>query len=113
MKKAVLLIITTLAAASCIEIDFAEKTPVFSVSSSRVLLPADRDEGPGRVGDTLWITSNRTWTAAVEDTPDWISLGTDGHLGLSGVSEAVPLVIHCKDNQTNAARTARIRPGQQ
>lgn len=112
MKK-IFMILSLLAAASfaavsCLDREFSEENPVFAVSSYKVVLPSDVEEGQNLVADTLWITSNRTWTVSIPDTLEWIKLDRDGHQGISGVSERVPLVINCEDNATAQSREAEL-----
>ena len=112
MKK-IFIILSLLAAASfaavsCLDREFSEESPVFAVSSYSLVLPSDLEEGRNLVADTLWITSNRTWTVSIPDTLDWIKLDRDGHQGISGVSERVPLVISCDDNASAQSREAEL-----
>lgn len=99
---------TAVSAVSCLEREFEEGTPVFSVSNTEFFLPSDMYEGQGLVCDTIWVTCNRSWTASVPDTLDWISLDKDGHQGLSGVNERTPLVIKCTDNLADQDRSALL-----
>ena len=112
MKK-ILFILTILAlscfcAVSCLDREFNEDSAVFTVSSSSLLLPCDVEEGKDLVKDTLWVTSNRSWTVSVPDTVAWLHLDKDGHQGLSGVSERVPLSVSCNDNLTEGERSTEL-----
>ena len=94
---------------SCLERTFIEKDGTISSPETAVVVPSDRYEGRNLVKDTVYITSNRSWSAAiVEEDADWISLSREGFLNLACKSEVTPLGLSFTDNESDDARTATI-----
>ena len=104
-----LLLCTGLAVfSSCLERSFIEENGTISSPETAVVVPSDRYEGRNLVKDTVYITSNRSWSAAVVEDADWISLSREGFLNLACQSEVTPLELSFTDNESDEARTATI-----
>lgn len=79
-------------------------------------LEFDREEtsvrakgGDGFVRDTFYVSSNRSWSAAVADgEADWLSVATGGFENPAGVLKTAPLVVVCKDNSSEEERASEV-----
>ena len=100
---------TALVAASCLERTFSEEEGSIATRTAEITVPCDMYEGRNLVKDTIFVTSNRSWSAAiVEDGVDWMTLAIPGHQDMSRVSEVTPLAISFLDNETEEARSATV-----
>lgn len=95
--------------ASCLEVDMREKEELLSTDSNEIVVPSDRVGGRHLVSDTLYVSSNRTWTTFFEGEPDWVTVGTDGHKNMSCISDVMPVVLNFKDNESDEPRSAVLR----
>ena len=94
---------------SCLERSFIEENGIISSPETVLVVPCDRYEGRNLVKDTVYITSNRSWSAAVvEEDVDWMSLSREGFLNLACQSEVTPLGLFFTDNESDEPRTATI-----
>ena len=109
-KSAILLpAVLLLSLTGCLERQFAESEAVLSPGVEEIVVPADMYEGPGLVADTLVVTSNRSWAAALQSNVDWVEIGTDESLNISQVMEDVRIPLKFKDNDTESARSVVLR----
>ena len=105
------LLIATLAVLllpGCLKSTFREGEPRLDVDRGEVTLRAR--SGTGFLKDTLYVSANRSWSAALleEVEDDWLSVGTDGYENPSEVLRTAPLVVICKENQADDPRSAAI-----
>lgn len=93
----------------CLEREFSEAEGVMSVDTREIVVPADMYEGRNLVTDTIFVTSNRSWSAAFEEDVDWVKMDTTGHQDMARVSEVTPLVFRFKDNETESERSVKVK----
>lgn len=94
--------------AACTRWEPVNEVPAFGVDKSEVKVAADREDGLS-VCDTLVVTSNRSWSVNV--TPEdceWLKLGADADLNVSGESREVRLPLTFLDNRTEQPRSATL-----
>jgi len=105
-----LCLLASLAALSgCLEREFSEAEGIMSVDTRELVVPADMYEGRNLVTDTIFVTSNRSWSAAFESDVDWVKMDTTGHQDMSRISELTPLVFRFKDNEEQAERSVKVK----
>ena len=92
----------------CLERNFIEEGGVMSVNAKEIVVPADSLGGPNLVKDTIWVTSNRSWSAYLADDVNWVKLDTTGHHDMARISEVTPLALAFKDNETAAERSVDV-----
>lgn len=108
MKKLLLLLPAVLLIGGCLERDLVEGEAVFSVDFTTKHLDCDSRYGAGLLVDTLRVTSNRSWSAEVENGSDWLKLDTTGFQNLAKVSRIAYLPFHVDDNDSSSPRVAKI-----
>ncbi len=78
--------------ASCCSETFREGEP--RLEFDRVETSVRAKGGDGFVRDTFYVSSNRSWSAAVADgEADWLSVATGGFENPAGVLKTAPLVV--------------------
>lgn len=91
----------------CLSETFREGEP--RLEFDRVETSVRAKGGGGFVRDTFYVSSNRSWSAAVADgEADWLSVETGGFENPAGVSKTAPLIVVCKDNQSEEERAAEV-----
>ena len=71
--------------------------------------PCDKPGERNAVSDTITVTSNRSWSAWVQQEDcDWIRLETDGYENPGGALKDTPLILKILDNEKTTARQADI-----
>lgn len=83
-----------------------EDDPQWESSDRHLSLPCDNPDGSG-VCDTISIVSNRSWSAGVEQSGDWLELSAYEHLNLEEFKSEVMLVLNAADNK-GEGRSAKI-----
>lgn len=106
---ALALMLCAAALTGCLERNFIEDEGILTVDTREMVVPADMYEGPGLVTDTLYVTSNRSWSVIFDNPVDWVEADTTGHEDMARVSEITPLVFRFKDNEGSTERTATAR----
>lgn len=85
---------------------FREAEPRLEVDRSELTVKAK--SGSGYVKDTLYVSSNRSWSASVAEGSDWLDVGEGGFENPAEVFKTAPLALRCKDNTVDEERTARV-----
>ena len=96
-------------AVSCLQRDFVEADGILTVNKREMLVPADLQLGRNLVKDTLYVTSNRTWTARFQSDVDWVSLDTPAHQNMGRTSDIVPIAFTFKDNMGDEERSVKLK----
>ena len=104
----IILIASAAALTGCLERNFIEEGGVMSVNAKEIVVPADSIGGQNLVKDTIWVTSNRSWSAYLADDVNWVKLDTTGHHDMARISEVTPLALAFKDNETAAERSVDV-----
>lgn len=102
MKKIILILSLALACA-CTKTSFGEAEALLSVDALE--LTEARSEGR----DTLYITTNRSWSAHLTEPSEWISLEKEGGENMAQISRLYALPIEVKANDGMDERSATIR----
>ena len=84
-----------------------EETPSLETDREEVLFRSGT--GEGWVKDTLYVSSNRSWTVFSQEDTDWISFAEEGFENPSGVRKTTPLVVICLENPADDERSSSIR----
>lgn len=93
---------------SCTMWEPVKEAPAFSIDKSEVKVAADREDGLS-VCDTIVVTSNRSWSVNVSgEDCQWLELGTDADLNVSGESREVRLRVTFLDNKNEQPRSATL-----
>ncbi len=93
----------------CLERQFAETQAKLTTQAEELVVPCDLTAGRNLVRDTIFVTANRSWSAAiVEEGIDWMTISAPGHQDMARVTEVVPLALAFQDNETDEARTATV-----
>ena len=96
-------------ATSCLERSFSEEEGRFATQTGEINVPCDMFDGRNMVKDTIFVTSNRSWSAdIVEDDVDWLTLDIPGHQDMARVSEVTALALAFLDNETEQPRSATV-----
>lgn len=103
------LLVSLAALTGCLEREFVEEEGIMSVDTKELVVPADMYEGRNLVTDTVFVTSNRSWSAAFETDVDWVKMDTTGHQDMARISEVTPLVFRFKDNDSEDERTVKVK----
>ena len=91
----------------CLSETFREGEP--RLEFDRVETSVRAKGGDGFVRDTFYVSSNRSWSAAVADgEADWLSVATSGFENPAGVLKTAPLVVVCKDNSSEEERASEV-----
>jgi len=98
-----------LATTSCLERVFSESEPTLSTDVKELVISSDSFEGAEILNDTIFVTSNRSWSANFVEDVDWVSLDDEENLNLSKCSKVFPLVVRFSDNKAEVDRTATLR----
>lgn len=85
---------------------FREAEPRLEVDRPELTVQAK--SGSGYVKDTLYVSSNRSWSASVAEGSDWLDVGDGGFENPAEVFKTAPLPLLCKDNTVDEERTARV-----
>ena len=85
---------------------FREAEPRLEVDRPELIVQAK--SGSGYVKDTLYVSSNRSWSASVAEGSDWLDVGDGGFENPAEVFKTAPLPLLCKDNTVDEERTARV-----
>lgn len=85
---------------------FREAEPRLEVDRSELTVRAK--SGSGYVKDTLYVSSNRSWSAAVTEGTDWLDVVEGGFENPAEVFKKAPLPLLCKDNTVDEERTAKV-----
>ena len=106
--KLLIIALAALLLPGCLKSTFREEEPRLDADREEVVLRAR--SGAGFVKDTVYVSANRSWSAALaeEVEDDWLSLGTEGFENPSEVLKTAPLVVICKENQADDPRSAAI-----
>lgn len=106
--KLLIIALTALLLPGCLKSTFREEEPRLGVDREEVTLRAR--SGTGFLKDTVYVSANRSWSAALaEEVEDgWLSLGTEGFENPSEVLKTAPLVVICKENHADDPRSASI-----
>lgn len=108
MKNLLLIIPAVSLLCGCLERDFSESVAQLDVDYAVRHIDCDSRYGAGLLVDTLTVTSNRSWSAVVENGSGWISLDTAGFQNFAKVMKTAILPFHACDNNTQTARSAKI-----
>lgn len=95
-----------LAVTSCLSREFTEQNPFISVDTRHVVVLSDVDTG--EVRDTLWVTSNRSWGAALSEEVSWVKLGEVGAENMAGVSKITALPLTFENNTSDQDRSVEL-----
>lgn len=90
----------------CFQESFREEDPSLEVNKEELLLRAGT--GAGEATDTLFVTSNRSWTVFPSGNEDWLSLPEEGFENPAGVRKTTPLAVICRANPNDAERSTSI-----
>ena len=105
--KIVLMALAFASLLSCAR-DFRETEDVFSVNTLELVVPADAAEGRNMVKDTLFVTSNVSWTTELGENVDWVSMGVAGHENISRISEISSIPFEFLDNDSDYSRSVKV-----
>ena len=75
-----------------------EASPSWSSGKDLIVLPGDNIDG-SQVCDTITVTSNRSWSAAVVQDEQWLDLSVYEHLNLEEFTTDVQLIVRAADNR--------------
>ena len=106
MKKLMYICLILMAASSCLSREFTESDPYISFDTRKITVPSDVDSG--KVCDTLFITSNRNWGAALSEDVQWVKLLVEGNENLAGVSKITALPMAFEDNESDQERSVEL-----
>ena len=85
---------------------FREAEPRLEVDKAELTVRAK--SGSGYVKDTLYVSSNRSWSATVTEGSDWLDVGDGGFENPAEVFKKAPLPLFCKENTVDEERSARV-----
>ena len=85
---------------------FREAEPRLEVDRSELTVRAK--SGSGYVKDTLYVSSNRSWSAVVTEGADWLDVGEGGFENPAEVFKTAPLPLLCKDNSVDEERSGKV-----
>lgn len=95
--------------ASCEEKPAPGNKTTLEVDRTVVNAVSDLPQGRNLVTETVTVTSNQSWSAAIVPEVDWLELETEGYENPSGESRQAPLVLKFKDNETSSERSATVK----
>lgn len=95
-----------LAVTSCLSREFTEQNPFVSVDTRQITVASDVYDGAVR--DTLWVTSNRSWGAALSEEVSWVKLDEVGCENMAGVSKISALPLTFENNTSSQDRSVEL-----
>jgi len=104
--KLLIAVATVLLLPGCLKSTFREEEPRLEVDREETVLRAR--SGGGFVKDTLYVSSNRSWTVRPAGDVNWLSFGTEGFENPAEVNKTAMLVIICQDNPGDEERSADL-----
>ena len=114
MNKILATVLILAAAVSCLEQKFYEDKEVLSMDSSAIEIPSEKEipeeesAADQNIYDTVYVTSNRPFSASLQPEEDWISLVESECINLSGRTQTVPVVIVCSRNRKDVPRSTTL-----
>lgn len=109
MKRTLSFLLLLWSVCACEQTSFEEPEPFLSVGAREFRVPSDSPLGHAMLKDTLYVTSNRSWSASLPEDASWLRLDTLGIRNMSGVRRTDALVISFEDNEGDEDRTADLR----
>ena len=106
MKRMIYICLILMAVSSCLSREFTEQNPYISIDTGSLTVPSD--DVSGKVCDTLYVTSNRSWSAVFAEDVDWVRMAVNGNENLAGVSEIATLPLEFDNNESYEHRSVRL-----
>jgi len=103
-----ILILAAVSLNGCLKRDFVESEINLSVDYAVKHLECDSPLGAGLLADTLRVTANRSWSAAVREGADWLTIDATGYQNFGQVTEVAALPFRASDNSGDVPRTAKL-----
>ena len=85
---------------------FREGEPRLEIDKSALTVRAK--SGSGYVNDTLYVSSNRSWSAVVTEGEGWLDVDEGGFENPAEVFKTAPLPLLCKDNSVDEERSGKV-----
>ena len=106
MKRMIYICLVLMAASSCLSRDFTEQKPYISIDTGTLTVPSDVVSG--NVCDTLYVTSNRNWSAVFAEDVDWVRMAVNGNENLAGASKITALPLEFDNNESYEDRSVQL-----
>ena len=95
-----------MAVTSCLSREFGEQNSFASIDTKILTVPSD--DVSGKVCDTLYITSNRSWSASFVQEVQWVRMVVSGNENIAGVSKITQIPLEFDFNESDEDRSVEL-----